>query len=113
LLLESLTAAEKAGVRERILDSISQTFPGIDWRETATYYIGRTQQHGARRVTEMKEAATTLESFAWSRSCPRRSPGPSGRRTTSSSGRACRWSWPIRSCWPALAAEGPMIGREG
>ena len=63
LLLESLAAAEKAGVRERIVDSISQTFPGIDWRETATYYIGRTQQHGARRVTEMKEAAATLESL--------------------------------------------------
>jgi 3-hydroxyisobutyrate dehydrogenase-like beta-hydroxyacid dehydrogenase len=63
LLLESLTAAEKAGVTERILDSISGTFPGIDWRETATYYIGRTQQHGARRVTEMKEAAATVESL--------------------------------------------------
>lgn len=63
LLLESLTAAEKAGVRERILDSISQTFPGLDWRQTATYYLGRTQQHGARRVTEMKEAAATLQSF--------------------------------------------------
>jgi len=63
LLLESLTAAEKAGVRERILDSITGTFPGIDWRQTATYYIGRTHQHGARRVTEMKEAATTIESL--------------------------------------------------
>jgi 3-hydroxyisobutyrate dehydrogenase-like beta-hydroxyacid dehydrogenase len=63
LLIESLTAAEKAGVRERILDSISETFPGLDWRQTATYHIGRTQQHGARRVTEMKEAAATLESF--------------------------------------------------
>lgn len=63
LLIESLTAAEKAGVRERILDSISETFPGLDWRQTATYYIGRTQQHGARRVTEMKEAAATLESL--------------------------------------------------
>ena len=63
LLLESLTAAEAAGVRERILDSISGTFPGIDWRETATYYIGRTQQHGPRRVTEMNEAAATVESL--------------------------------------------------
>lgn len=63
LLIESLTAAEKAGVRERILDSISGTFPGIDWRQQANYYIGRTQQHGARRVTEMKEAAATLESL--------------------------------------------------
>jgi 3-hydroxyisobutyrate dehydrogenase-like beta-hydroxyacid dehydrogenase len=63
LLIECLTAAEKAGVRERILNSISETFPGLDWRQTATYYIGRTQQHGARRVTEMKEAAATLESL--------------------------------------------------
>jgi 3-hydroxyisobutyrate dehydrogenase-like beta-hydroxyacid dehydrogenase len=63
LLIESLTAAEKAGVTERILDSISGTFPGIDWRQTATYYIGRTHQHGPRRVTEMKEAAATLQGF--------------------------------------------------
>ncbi len=63
LLIESLTAAERAGVRERIIDSISGTFPGPDWRDTANYYIGRTQQHGARRVTEMKEAAATLEAL--------------------------------------------------
>lgn len=61
LLIESLTAAEKAGVRERIIESISGTFPGVDWRETATYYIGRTHQHGPRRVTEMSEAAATIE----------------------------------------------------
>jgi 3-hydroxyisobutyrate dehydrogenase-like beta-hydroxyacid dehydrogenase len=60
LLIESLTAAEVAGVRERIIDSIAETFPGIDWRESATYYIGRTQEHGARRVTEMNESAETL-----------------------------------------------------
>lgn len=63
LILESLTAAEKAGVRERILDSFGVTFPGIDWRHAATYYIGRNHQHGARRVTEMKEAAATLRGF--------------------------------------------------
>jgi 3-hydroxyisobutyrate dehydrogenase-like beta-hydroxyacid dehydrogenase len=63
LLIESLTAAERAGVTERILDSIADTFPGIDWRETATYYIGRTHQHGARRVTEMNESAETLRSL--------------------------------------------------
>jgi 3-hydroxyisobutyrate dehydrogenase-like beta-hydroxyacid dehydrogenase len=63
LLLESLTAAEKEGVTERILDSISETFPGIDWRQTATYYLGRTHQHGARRQTEMNESAATLRSF--------------------------------------------------
>lgn len=60
LLLESLAAAERAGVRDRILDSISETFPGLDWRKVATYHVGRTQLHGARRVTEMNEAAATL-----------------------------------------------------
>jgi 3-hydroxyisobutyrate dehydrogenase-like beta-hydroxyacid dehydrogenase len=63
LLLESLTAAERCGVRERILDSIGETFPGLDWRQVAAYFIGRTRQHGARRVTEMKEAAATLRGF--------------------------------------------------
>ena len=63
LMLESLTAAERCGVRERILASIAETFPGLDWRQVAAYHIGRTQQHGARRVTEMKEAAATLRGF--------------------------------------------------
>jgi 3-hydroxyisobutyrate dehydrogenase-like beta-hydroxyacid dehydrogenase len=63
LLIESLTAAERAGILERTLDSISQTFPGIDWRETASYYIARTWQHGERRVIEMNEAAETLSSL--------------------------------------------------
>jgi 3-hydroxyisobutyrate dehydrogenase-like beta-hydroxyacid dehydrogenase len=60
LLIESLTAAERSGVTERILDSITETFPGVDWRKTATYHLGRTRQHGQRRVTEMKEASATI-----------------------------------------------------
>lgn len=60
LLIESLTAAERSGVTERILDSLGETFPGVDWRKTATYHLGRTRQHGKRRVTEMKEAAATI-----------------------------------------------------
>ena len=63
VLIECLTAAERAGIRERTLDSISGTFPGVDWREAATYYITRTCQHGARRVTEMNEATATLRSL--------------------------------------------------
>ncbi|MDC7986037.1 DUF1932 domain-containing protein [Rhodoplanes sp. TEM] len=60
LLLESLLCARRWNIEERILDSIAETFPGLDWREVATYYLGRTAIHGARRVTEMAESADTV-----------------------------------------------------
>jgi 3-hydroxyisobutyrate dehydrogenase-like beta-hydroxyacid dehydrogenase len=63
LLIEALSASERAGVTERILDSVQETFPGLDWRQVADYYLSRTFEHGARRVTEMTEAAETIESF--------------------------------------------------
>lgn len=63
LLIEALCSAERAGVTERILDSVQETFPGLDWRQVADYYLSRTFEHGARRVTEMTEAAETIESF--------------------------------------------------
>lgn len=63
LLIEALTSAEKVGVTERILDSVQESFPGLNWREIADYYLSRTFEHGARRVTEMTEAANTIESL--------------------------------------------------
>lgn len=63
LLIEALSSAERAGVTERILDSVQETFPGLDWRKIADYYLSRTFEHGARRVTEMTEAAETIESL--------------------------------------------------
>lgn len=65
LMIEALSAAEHAGVTERILDSVQETFPGTDWREVADYYLSRTLEHGARRVTEMTEAAETIEAFGF------------------------------------------------
>jgi 3-hydroxyisobutyrate dehydrogenase-like beta-hydroxyacid dehydrogenase len=63
LLIEALASAERAGVTERILDSVQETFPGLNWREVADYYLSRTFEHGARRVTEMTEAADTIASL--------------------------------------------------
>lgn len=63
LLIEALSSAERAGVTERILESVGETFPGLDWRQVADYYLSRTFEHGARRVTEMTEAAETIESL--------------------------------------------------
>lgn len=60
LILESMAAAETAGVTERILTSVDGTFPGLDWRQMTSHYLRRTHEHGPRRVSEMKEAAATI-----------------------------------------------------
>jgi 3-hydroxyisobutyrate dehydrogenase-like beta-hydroxyacid dehydrogenase len=63
LILESMRAAEVAGVTERILDSVNVTFEGLDWRKLTSHYLKRTHEHGIRRVSEMKESAATLKSL--------------------------------------------------
>lgn len=63
LILESMRAAEVAGVTERILDSVNVTFEGLDWRKLTSHYLKRTHEHGPRRVSEMKESAATLRSL--------------------------------------------------
>lgn len=60
LILESMAAAETAGVTERILDSVNGTFKGLDWRKLTSHYLKRTHEHGPRRVSEMKESAATI-----------------------------------------------------
>jgi 3-hydroxyisobutyrate dehydrogenase-like beta-hydroxyacid dehydrogenase len=63
LILESMRAAEVAGVTERILDSVNVTFEGLEWRKLTSHYLKRTHEHGLRRVSEMKESAATLKSL--------------------------------------------------
>jgi 3-hydroxyisobutyrate dehydrogenase-like beta-hydroxyacid dehydrogenase len=60
LMLESLYAAAEMGVTERVLASLAGTYPGMDWPKAVDYLVGRTAQHGARRVAEMREVARTL-----------------------------------------------------
>jgi 3-hydroxyisobutyrate dehydrogenase-like beta-hydroxyacid dehydrogenase len=60
LMLESLYAASEMGVTERVLASLAGTYPGMDWPKAVDYLVGRTAQHGARRVAEMREVARTL-----------------------------------------------------
>ncbi|MBT5264363.1 MAG: NAD(P)-dependent oxidoreductase [Rhodospirillaceae bacterium] len=61
ILCESLTAAERVGVQDRVLDSIQGSFPGLDWRKLATYHMGRVVEHAKRRADEMESVAETLE----------------------------------------------------
>lgn len=60
LMLECALAAGEYGAADRVYDSLAETYPGIDWRRTATYMIGRVLEHGERRAHEMEEVAATL-----------------------------------------------------
>ena len=63
LLVESLTAAAEYGVEDRVLASLQETWPGIDWRKLAGYMIERVVSHGRRRAAEMREVSETLRSI--------------------------------------------------
>jgi 3-hydroxyisobutyrate dehydrogenase-like beta-hydroxyacid dehydrogenase len=69
MFIESLVAARGYGVEESVLDSLAETFPGIDWNRQASYFFERVVQHGRRRAEEMAEAAATVREMgldAWS-----------------------------------------------
>ena len=63
LLLESMTASAEYGVEARVLASLKETWPGIDWEKLAGYMIERAVSHGKRRASEMREVSATLESI--------------------------------------------------
>jgi 3-hydroxyisobutyrate dehydrogenase-like beta-hydroxyacid dehydrogenase len=60
LMLESLYVASNLGVADRVLASLGETYPTMEWPKVADYLIGRTALHGARREAEMREAARML-----------------------------------------------------
>ena len=60
LIVESFTSARAYGVEERVLASLQQTFPGLDWDEVGSYLFSRTALHGKRRAEEMREVAVTV-----------------------------------------------------
>jgi 3-hydroxyisobutyrate dehydrogenase-like beta-hydroxyacid dehydrogenase len=63
LLVESMTACAEYGVEARVLASLKETFPGIDWEKLAGYMLERVVSHGKRRAAEMREVSATLESI--------------------------------------------------
>ena len=60
LILESMVAAAEYDVQERVLDSLKETFPSLDWEKLSGYMIERVVSHGKRRASEMREVAETL-----------------------------------------------------
>lgn len=63
LLVESMTAAAEYGVEDRVLASLQETWPGIDWQKLSGYMIERVVSHGRRRAAEMREVSETLRSI--------------------------------------------------
>lgn len=62
LLTECVLGASRYGAEDRVFASLTETFPGINWPEMATYMVGRVVVHGERRAREMEEVAETLRS---------------------------------------------------
>ncbi|HYX66355.1 MAG TPA: DUF1932 domain-containing protein [Burkholderiales bacterium] len=61
LMVESMLAASEYRVEERVLASLKETFPTLDWEKLSGYMIERVVSHGKRRAAEMREVAETLK----------------------------------------------------
>jgi len=91
LLVESLTTARHYGVEDRVLASLRETFPELDWEKVASYMIMRTALHGKRRAEEMREVAVTVRD--------------AGLEPFMASATAERQDWMARQKMPAGFAE--------
>jgi 3-hydroxyisobutyrate dehydrogenase len=60
LITECVLGACRYDADERVFASLAETFPAIDWKELASYMVGRVVVHGERRAREMEEVAATL-----------------------------------------------------
>jgi len=61
LIFECVLGASEYGAESRVFASLTENFPGIDWKALADYMVGRVTIHGERRAREMDEVAATLE----------------------------------------------------
>jgi len=60
LITECVLGASHYDADERVFGSLTESFPGINWKELADYMVGRVVVHGERRAREMEEVAATL-----------------------------------------------------
>jgi 3-hydroxyisobutyrate dehydrogenase-like beta-hydroxyacid dehydrogenase len=60
LVTESFTAARAYGVEDRVIASLHETFPTLDWEALGSYLVSRSALHGKRRAEEMREVAVTV-----------------------------------------------------
>lgn len=60
LAVEGFLAARRYGVEDKVIASLDETFPSLDWEKQAGYLISRVLVHGRRRAAEMRESAETV-----------------------------------------------------
>jgi 3-hydroxyisobutyrate dehydrogenase-like beta-hydroxyacid dehydrogenase len=60
LLVECTLAARRFGCEAAVWESLSESFPGMKWSETARSMAERVMSHGTRRAAEMREVALML-----------------------------------------------------
>jgi len=60
LAIEGFLAARRYGVEDKVIASLDETFPSLDWEKQAGYLISRVLEHGRRRAAEMRESAETV-----------------------------------------------------
>ena len=60
LMVECMLASSEYGVEDRVLASLAETYPGLDWQRLSGYLIERVVSHGRRRAEEMREVAATV-----------------------------------------------------
>ncbi|MEM7242908.1 MAG: DUF1932 domain-containing protein [Pseudomonadota bacterium] len=60
LSAECALAAVAAGIDDRVLASLSKSFPGMNWADQIAYNLERMSVHGPRRAAEMAESAKTI-----------------------------------------------------
>ncbi|MCI0663960.1 MAG: DUF1932 domain-containing protein [Acidobacteria bacterium] len=63
LLFECVLGAAKFGADQRVLASLADSIPEVEWSKLADYMIGRIVEHGERRAREMEEVARTLRAI--------------------------------------------------
>lgn len=61
LVAECFLAARRAGVEDQVLASLEASDPDIAWRKRGAYNLERMMVHGARRASELREVAITVE----------------------------------------------------
>jgi 3-hydroxyisobutyrate dehydrogenase-like beta-hydroxyacid dehydrogenase len=61
LFAESMLAASKLDLQDKVVASLYVTFPGLDWNEVVSYYLGRYAVHAKRQAAEMRASAETVE----------------------------------------------------
>jgi len=60
VMVDFLLAASLSGTLERVMTSLQETYPGLDWSVLPAYNLERMATHGIRRAAEMRESAATV-----------------------------------------------------